>query len=239
MNRTAVRIVAVCLCLALFSSMATAPVAAETGEERFLVELDEAGNADVSVTFVYDLDSDEAEAAFEELRGNETAQTQVTERFENRMEAVVDDASAPVDREMSVGNPAIELHQEGEVGVVTLSIEWSNLAAAGDDRVTVTEPFASGFEPDRPFTVTAPDGYDVVSTTPEPASEDGTSATWNADSDLEGFEFVAEAGSDDDDDGSAGTMPDDETTEDAAGFGVIVSVLGLLIAALLTARGRK
>lgn len=237
MNRMTVRIAGVCLCLALFSSMATAPVAAEAAEERFLVELDEEGNADVSVTFVYDLDSDEEEAAFEEIRGNETAQTQATERFENRMATVVDDATASVDREMSVESAAIELRQEGGVGVLTLSIEWSDLAATGDGRLTVTEPFASGFEPDRSFTVTAPNGYEIVSATPEPANGDGASATWTADSDLAGFEIVAEAGSDGDESDPA--TPDDETVEDAAGFGLVVGVLGLLIAALLAARGRK
>lgn len=237
MNRTAVRIAGVCLCLALLSSMAATPLAAQTGEERFLVELDEEGNADASVTFACDLDSDEEEAAFEELRGNETAQTEVTERFENRMTAVVDDASAPLDREMAVRNPTVELDREGGVGVLTLSIGWSNLAATGDGRLTVTEPFASGFEPDRSFTVTASEGYAIVSTTPEPANEDGASATWNADSDLEGFEFVAEAGSNGA--GSDAATPDDETTEDAAGFGLAVGVLGLLIVTLLAARGRK
>jgi hypothetical protein len=45
------RFVGVFVCIALVSSMAAMPAAAQTDGERFLVELDAEGNAAVSVTF--------------------------------------------------------------------------------------------------------------------------------------------------------------------------------------------
>lgn len=234
MRRLTIRIIGVVLCVSIVSSMAAAPAAAQTDEEQFLVELDADGDADVSVTFAYDLDSDTEQAAFEELQDNETTQVELSERFENRMTAVAEDASAATDRELSVSDASIELQRDGDVGLVTLSLTWSNLAAVNDDQVTVTEPFASGFESDQPFTVVAPDGYEIISATPDPSSSDGESVTWSAGASLDGFEVVAEA-----DDGEANNVPDEDDTEDAVGFGVVTAVLALLAVSLLAIRRRQ
>lgn len=233
MRRFTIRIVGVVLCIAMVLSMAAAPAAAQTDEEQFLVELDADGAADVSVTFAYDLDSDDEQAAFEELQDNETAQAELSERFENRMTAVSEDANAATDREISVSDASIELQRDGDVGLVTLSLTWSNLAAVDDDQVTVTEPFASGFEPDQPFTVVAPDGYEIISATPDPSTNDGESATWTAGTSLDGFEVVAQA------DDSEADVPDEDDTEDTVGFGVVTAVLALLAVSLLAIRRRQ
>jgi hypothetical protein len=50
----------------------------------------------------------------------------------------------------------------------------------------VSEPFASGFEPDRTFAVTTPDGYAIVSAEPEPTTHDG-----DATDDTAGFGVAA------------------------------------------------
>lgn len=244
MNRTASQIVGACFCFALLTSLVASPAAAQSDEERFLVEVDAEGDAVVSVTFAYDLDSGDEEAAFEELQENTTAQATAGERFENRLATVAADTSATVDREMSVRNASVELHRDGDVGIVTLSVEWSNLAAVDGDRLTVTEPFASGFEPDRSFTLVVPDGHVITSTSPEPERVDETSATWNADATLETFEVVAEAQSVD----SSGGMndsetreetPDSENVDDSPGFGVIVAVVALSIGSLFARRRRR
>lgn len=244
MKRILPRIVGACLCVALVSSMVVTPVAAQTDEERVLVELGEEGDADVSVTFAYDLSSEEEGTAFEQLQENTTAQAEATERFENRMGAVADDASAVTDRDMSVTDSAIELRRDGDAGLVTLSLRWTNLAAVDGDRLTVTEPFASGFEPDREFSVVVPDGYEIASATPEPSGNDGTSVTWDADSSLDGFELVAETGAAGTDEESGSSEASEESldgdgAEDAAGFGAVTAVLALLAAALLAVRGRR
>lgn len=239
MRPSTLRIVGVCLSFALLSTLAAAPAAAQTGEERFLVELDAEGDADVSMTFTYDLDTEDEEAAFEELRANETARTALADRFGSRMTAVAADASTATDREMSVTDPSTEFRRDGGVGVIELSVSWSNLAAVDGDRLTVTEPFASGFEPDRPFTVVAPEGYGVASAEPSPSSTDETSATWDPGTGLDGFEVVLEpTAGDETDDGSDDRTADDDTAEDSPGFGVVVAVLALVAAAFLAGRRR-
>jgi PGF-CTERM protein len=233
------RIAGVLLCLAVATSLVAAPAAAQTEGERFLVELDAAGDADVSVTFTYDLDSEDERAAFEELQGNETARKALAERFGNRMAAVAEDTSAATDREMSVGDPTAQLRRDGDVGTVELSVAWSNLAAVDGDRLTVTEPFASGFEPDRAFAVVPPEGYGVSSAEPTPSGSDETTATWDAGTSLEGFEAVVEPTDGDEATGGAddGT-PDGDATEDSPGFGVAVALVALSVATIVARRGR-
>lgn len=243
MRQLTSRAVGIVLCVALVSSMAAVPASAQTGEERFLVELDGEGDAEVSMTFVYDLDSENEQAAFEELRDNETAGEELTGRFENRMSSVAEDASSATDREMSVGDAGIEFERDGSVGLITLSVAWSSLAAVDGDRLTVTEPFASGFEPDRPFTLAAPEGYGIASAEPDPSSGDETSATWEPGTELDNFEVVVErTDTAEGSDGGAETddgAPDEGATENSPGFGVVAGSLAFLAAALLAARKRQ
>jgi len=109
--------------------------------------------------------------------------------------------------------------------------------AVDGDRLTVTEPFASGFEPDRPFTLTAPEGYGIASAAPDPSSSDEASATWEADTELEDFEVVVDRTNTDDDGADADDgSPDEGDTDDSPGFGVLAGSLALLAAALLAIR---
>jgi PGF-CTERM protein len=234
MKGITVRTVGVLLALAVAASLLAAPAAAQTGEEGVLVELEPNGDADVSVTFSYDLDGERERAAFEELRENESAQTALAERFGGRMAAVAEDANAATDREMSVGDPAAELQRDGDTGTVELSVAWSNLAAVDGDRLTVSEPFASGFDPGRAFTVATPDGYGVTSSDPSPSESDGSSATWDAGTSLEGLELVVEP-TGDDGETDEGTPA---ATEDSPGFGVAVAVAALAVAAIAARRRR-
>jgi len=128
-------------------------------------------------------------------------------------------------------------------GDVTLSATWNGLAAVEDDTLVVTEPFASGFEPDRRFYLVGPDGYELESATPDPDERGDGYLAWEAGSDLDGFEVVASAvdggsedgitnGSDDEgDDGSGdGTATPDEN---GPGFGPLVALLALVAAAVI------
>jgi PGF-CTERM protein len=244
MQKSTIRIIGVCLGIALISSMAVTPATAQSNEERFLVELDPTGDAEFSMTFVYDLNSDGERAAFEELRTNTTERTEISDRFENRMTAVAEDASTATDREMSVSGVGIELERNDNAGLVTLSLQWANLAAVGDDRLTVTEPFASGFEPGMTFIIVAPEEYDILSATPEPASTEERSVTWERNTTLEDFEAVVEAsagGSEGEGttDSASDETPEEGTTEDSPGFGIVTALLALLAVAVLAVRERK
>ncbi len=69
------------------------------------------------------------------------------------MQTVVDQASNETGRSMTVTDASVDVESSNGVGAVTLSVAWENLAAVEGDQLTMTEPFASGFEPNRTFTV--------------------------------------------------------------------------------------
>lgn len=227
------RIGGLVLCIALVASMAATPVAAH-GEQQseFLVDLDTSGDATVSVTLTYDLHSEEEREAFRELQENTTAQEAHAERFENRMTAVAADASNATGRDMAVADASAEVVETQDVGLLTLEVSWTNLAAVDGDRLTLTEPFSSGFEPEMAFVVAIPQEYERVSTTPEPSSSTTETATWDADTDLRDFKLVAESSPEE---GS----PTDETEDDGTGFGVVISIVALLGVALLASRSES
>lgn len=222
------RFAGVLLCVALVASATAAPAAAaEHDDEQFLVELDAEGNADVAVTYTYDLETDSEQAAFEELESNETARQELAGRFQNRMQGVADRASNETGRSMTVTDASVAIEPSDGVGIVTLSVTWDNLAAVEGDRLMVTEPFASGFEPNRTFTVVAPDGYEIDSASPSSDASGDGSATWNAGTSLDGFEVVATEGD---------TASGDESNGDGAGFGVPIAAAALVATAIARRR---
>ena len=236
MKRLTKRALGLVCCVALLSTMMAMPAAAQSGSEEFRVGLDADGSADVSVTYAYDLASEDEADAFETISQNETARTALTDRFESRMNSVAERSAERSDREMSVTNAAIDLERADGVGVVTLSVHWDGLAAVNDGTVTVTEPFASGFSPDRPLTVSAPDGYAITTATPAPSDTDGTTATWEAGAGLDGFEVTAERTEAESAPDSADGTPADGETEDTPGFGIAVTVVALVAAAMMARR---
>lgn len=221
------RLAGVLIGLLVLSAVAAPPAtAAEQDDERFRVDLDAAGDANVSVTYAYDLETDAERTAFDDLATNETARTRLATRFERRMAAVAADASTETGRSMAVGDATLAVESADGVGTVTLTVHWEQLAATDGDRLVVTEPFASGFQPDRTFTVRAPAGYEVASASPTPSSGGEAMVTWEAGTDLSGFELV----------GAPSETAGDESPGAGAGFGVVVAVVALVGVALAARR---
>ena len=224
------------------------PVAGATqgaSEESFAVDLAADGSATVTVTTTFDLTNDNESDAFAELRDDDAASERFRTRFRDRMAGVAADAENATGREMAVTDASIAFRTEGDTGVVEQSVTWTGLAAVEGDRLVVTEPFASGFEPDRQFRVAAPDGYDLDATPAPDGTGDG-SATWDAGTSLDGFEVTASSpetpmatatppGGGTATDG--GTETDGGTTAGSGpGFGAALAVLALLSVAALVAR---
>lgn len=219
-----------------------APAAAQSTEPVFQVDLAADGDAAVSVTYAFALDGEDEQQAFREIRDNESARDAFATRFGDRLRSVAENAENATGREMSVENVSVDVESSGETGVVTLSADWRNLAATTERGLVVTEPFASGFTPDRQFVVTLPDGY-AADATPEPTSAEDGRLVWSAGTSLDGFELVASSGSDAGDgsegDGAAGTdapTGEESTDEEGPGFGVAAALAGLVAAALLAYR---
>ena len=218
--RTGVRLVLLVGVTLLIASVAAAGVmeasAAEDDEPAFVVDLEADGDATVTLVSGYDLDDEDERDAFEELRDDEAAQEELADRFEDRLSAVADEAGAAVDREMTVASGSTEVRTEDDRGIVAVSVEWTALAGVEDDRLTITEPFASGFELDRPLVVVAPEDATLETTTPDPDSSDDDRASWDEASDLEGFEVSYTLDGDDDEtDSGDGTADDGEAADDA------------------------
>ncbi|MCL9812369.1 DUF7345 domain-containing protein [Natranaeroarchaeum aerophilus] len=229
------RTIATVLAGLVVCSLAVTPVAGaqqSDTEPSLLVELDDSGDAQVTLTMTYDLDTDEEADAFESLVGDEEAQATALDRFEGNMQSVADTASDRTDRTMAVTGQSVSAERQDDVGVLSMTVEWTNFAATDGDDLVVTEPFASGYETDRPLTIVAPDGYQVSDATPAPDSESDGTATWDAGTDLDGFEVVLSA------DGDAATGADDtgDADDDLPGFGIGTALTALLGIALIARR---
>lgn len=209
-------------------AMAGQPVAAQAADEpAFIVAVNADGSAELTVRLTFDLTTDEEQQAFETLQDDDQARQNAMDRFLDRIRAVASDAENATGREMRVTDASIDLRQtsDGETGIVTLGASWSGLAAVEGDTLIITEPFASGFSPERPFVLRAPDGYEIASASPSPDDRSQTSLTWAAGTELAGLsvEFVpTETPTPAGDDGAA--------TDGQPGFGVLVALLGILVA---------
>lgn len=203
----------------------TTQTATTSDTAEFVVGVGADGDATVAVSYTFDLDDDARQAAFEQLRENDSAREAFKKDFEQQLADVAAEAGAAAGREMSVTDTTLGFETADDTGIATLSVTWTDLAAVEEDRLVVTEPFASGFETDRPLHVVAPDGYSVTDASPAPDSPTDETASWAAGSDLTGFEVVVsddaeKTGSDSDTaDETTGDTEESETgtDEDAAG----------------------
>lgn len=243
---TGVRLGIVLLALAL---LVTAPMAGTTAtaqsteqtaslpvEPALVVGLETDGSARVTLVTTFDLTTESEAEAFEALRANETARERRTERFATRLRTIATRAQNATGRDMAISDPAMTFTTANDTGVVGLSVTWNGLAAQEGDQLVLREPFAGGFDIDRPFRVVAPDGYELDTATPTPSSQQQNSATWSATTQFEGFEAVftpvAGGASTDEGTGTSGA--------DAPGFGIgIVAVAMLAATALFVVRRRR
>ncbi len=195
----------------------TADQPADADEPTLYVELTADGDATVSLVSVYDLTSEDERDAFETIDESEQDRDEMLTRFTDRMQSVA--ANADAGAENAVTADAIDLQTSGDRGIVVLSVEWESLAAVENGQLTLTEPFASGYETDRALVVDGPDGATIESATPEPTETTDAQASWDAGTDLNGFELTF-ALADDDTDGTA--------DDSVPGFGVVVTAVSLL-----------
>ena len=213
--------------------------AGESPERSFVVDLAADGSATVTMTSTFDLTTANESEAFAELQNDQQARERFRTSFSERMGGVAADAANETGREMSITDSSIDVRTVGDTGVVELSVTWDGLAAVEGDTLTVTEPVASGFEPDRAFRLSVPDDYAVTSVSLEAdGSADGT-VTWEAGTSLDGFSVTAEETADATTESvTADTSPTGTSGGDGPGFGVGLAVTALLGAGFLAARRR-
>ncbi|MFC7019691.1 MULTISPECIES: DUF7345 domain-containing protein [Haloarcula] len=228
------RIASLALAVLLVGSLV--PVGTASGADRsgdaFVVDLETDGSATVTLRSTFDLTTQSQRAAFRELRDNETKTAGLRDGFAERLRTVAAATAESTGRQMAVENATVTVDATDSVGTVSLSATWTGLAAVDDEQVTLTEPFASSFDPEHRFVVTAPDGYVLSTVTPRPdvAGTEGTVANWAPDTSLEDFRVVATPASDQ-------TPPPEATTGSSGpGFGIAVALGALLSAGVLARR---
>jgi len=160
------------------------PTSDTLSEPAFVVDLQPDGDATVSLVVTYDLTDDGDQQAFEQLRADPS---NLTGNFEQRLSQIAARTATDTGREMSISDASATVETRDGVGVIRVDAEWSNLASVSGDELTLTEPFASEFQPDRLFVVTAPDGYQLTDSSHEPANQTDGSTQWASGADLSGF----------------------------------------------------
>lgn len=180
------RLVALCAACLLVAVAAPAAAVHDTGEQ-LVVSLDADGDATVVEVTDYDLTNETERNQFERLESNETARQQRAADFRSYLEDGAALASERTDRDVTAGEVTVNLTRANETGTVRLRGSWTNLAAANDARVTVTEPFASGLPVNRSLVVRGPDGYVRHATNPAPGRALRNSAFWGQQADLTDF----------------------------------------------------
>lgn len=200
------------------NAMASEPTTAD--EPMLHVELSSNGDATVSLVSVYDLTDEDERDAFETLEADDEARTELLNRFTDRMQSTAANANNDLDREMAVTADAVDVRTTDDHGVVVLSVEWQQFAAVEDDQLIVTEPFASGYEADRPLVIAGPDDSAVDTAAPEPDTETDQEARWDTETNFDGFEATFSL--------TAADGTDDTEDDSVPGFGVAMTGVALL-----------
>ncbi|KAB7513350.1 DUF4897 domain-containing protein [Halosegnis rubeus] len=206
------------------SGAGTATAADSHPGEAFVVDLAADGDAEVTLRLTFDLTTDSEREAFETLRANQTNVNEMRDSFASRLDGVASSAAAETGRQIEITDPTATVRTESDTGVVELSATWTNLAAVDGEQLTLAEPFASDYSPDRQFVVTAPDGY-RLSAMPTPDADVAGTLRWSANTSLDGLEVTASP-----------SGPDGTTAAGQPGFTAVGAVAGLLGAGLLARR---
>jgi hypothetical protein len=221
--RQIVAYAAVLIALGAVLSVGVAGAQADAGTQEpaadaVVVELDETGDAVVTVKISFDRTVDDERSDFEAFVESEEKQQAQLDQYESRLSDIAAEVAAQTGREMSVTNPSIEtrMRNDGDLGLVVLTATWEGLAASDGSQLVLGPPFDSGFNTDQTVVVRPPAQHQVVSSTPTPV-DGGEQLVWNDDQSLEEFEVVVEPLSSDAGDGTDDTSGDDTSGDGTSG----------------------
>ncbi|QHS18202.1 hypothetical protein GWK26_14145 [haloarchaeon 3A1-DGR] len=147
------------------------------------IDLNESGAARWRLEYRVRLDTDEREAAFENLSADVAAnESAYAGRFTTRMETTVAAAANATGRSMSVDDVAVETDRRElpeSYGVLRYTFEWNGFATVSEDRIVAGDAIAGLFlDSGHRLTIAWPDGYEVDAVRPTPDETGPASATW-------------------------------------------------------------
>lgn len=161
-----------------------AQVDVETDSTTLNVDVQDNGTATWEIVYRVELDDDNTTEAFDDLAGDIEADSGAyLDPFGDRIERTAAAAENATGREMAIRNVAIETRRESqpqvEYGLLVYRFEWTNFAATGDGAVEAGDAIDRLFlDSETTLRLTAPDGYSVVSTSPEPARTGNGEVVW-------------------------------------------------------------
>ncbi|WP_122087966.1 helix-turn-helix transcriptional regulator [Halalkalicoccus subterraneus] len=183
-------VLAVCVVAAIGAvALGAGPAVGQTGDadpdtenasQTIEIQLEEDGDANVSVRNRFAIETREDRRAFERLAdGFENGDTN-GELSVEVFERVAADAENETDREMTVTNVERETEATNSTGTVELRFDWEGFARAEDGRLEVADVFGAdggtwlpSLSADQRLVIDAPDGYAVYTVHPETAVSGG------------------------------------------------------------------
>ncbi|MFB6266740.1 MAG: DUF4897 domain-containing protein [Halodesulfurarchaeum sp.] len=228
--------------MAFLLTAAAGPATAQSAvqEEAVIFEIQQDGDAEVTVVLTFDLTTEHERQAFQTIAANESTREDIQARFRDRMARLAQATTRTVDRDVAVTETAlsVETTGDGDTGIVRLSATIQNLAAIQGNRIVLTEPLASGFDAERPVVVRLPDGYTVDHVTPSPDEQREETLRWDASTTFDGFELslAPSQGDGSEAQGTETTTDSDRTGATTPGFGIGAAALSFVGMALLVFR---
>lgn len=179
MNATARWLGLFCIAVVTIGCLAGSVSATEgAADGQFIVELDTNGDADVVFTDEFDLTDDEQRAVFEDAEEDEELRAAAASQLQEGMQSIADETNEEIDREMRIGDVTVETGINNETGVVAYRFRWENLAVVEDDQLVLREPFSTFATVDRELIVLAPEGGEIVSASPPPERQGEDVVSW-------------------------------------------------------------
>lgn len=180
MNRGLLATLFVCILLAGVGVGAGAhsnPTFAEadiaTDDVLLSISVEEDGDAVWTIEYRTRLDTDEKDAAFEDLRTDVDANPEsYADRFQDRMEGTAATAENATGREMTISEMTVSAETKQlpqEYGVLTYTFRWSNFAAVDGDRLVAGDAIDGLFlDEETSLLLSWPEGYELRDVSPEP-----------------------------------------------------------------------
>ena len=214
------------------------------------IDVEDDGDAAWTVEYRTRLDTDDREAAFEELQADiEDDPDAYTTTFEERMAATAADAADATGREMTVTEMSVRAERSElprEYGVITYTFRWSNFAAVGDEEMTVGDAIDGLFlDGDSALRIGWSDGWERADATPPPTERRDDAVVWQGPTSFAGSEprlrlVPADSGEATPDDDGATADGDTGATNGDGNAGLsdgIVSATTVALLAVLLALG--
>ncbi|MEM4781433.1 MAG: hypothetical protein QXG03_07740 [Halalkalicoccus sp.] len=155
----------------------------DNASQTIEIQLDEEGNANVSVYKQFTLESDEDRAAFDRLADEFENGEASDELSDDVFERIAANAANETGREMEISDVERGTEATSSTGTLRLEFTWTGFAEAEDGELRVGDVFTVDGETwlptlsdDQRLVIRAPEGYAVGSVEPETAVSDGALA---------------------------------------------------------------